>query len=176
MMEIQKLKKWDRYLKKLIGFQDTEPVKVITGICRCEKRSFQTSGCISSLMSCNESMHGKMQSTLFVSILTATYITPVLTLICCLPGIPPIFQVDTWRLRCCHSLFGNFLISTTSVCGRLVVPWEGHADRCLIKVENVMICGRYLMPICVLAVCRESQIASILLCRLAHSSGRMDLK
>lgn len=83
---------------------------------------------------------------------------------------------DTWRLRCCHSLFGNFLISTTSVCGRLVVPWEGHADRGLIKVENVMICGRYLMPICVLTVCRESQIANILLGQLAHSSGRMDLK
>lgn len=39
MMEIQKLKKRDRYLKKLIGFQDTEPVKVITGIRRCEKSS-----------------------------------------------------------------------------------------------------------------------------------------
>ena len=39
MMEIQKLKKRDRYLKKLIGFQDTELVKVITGIRRCEKSS-----------------------------------------------------------------------------------------------------------------------------------------
>lgn len=29
----------DRYLKKLIGFQDTEPVKVITGIRRCGKSS-----------------------------------------------------------------------------------------------------------------------------------------
>ena len=39
MMEIQELKRRDRYLKKLIGFQDTEPVKVITGIRRCEKSS-----------------------------------------------------------------------------------------------------------------------------------------
>lgn len=39
MMEIQKLKKRDRYLNKLIGFQDTEPVKVITGIHRCGKSS-----------------------------------------------------------------------------------------------------------------------------------------
>ena len=39
MMEMQKLKKRDRYLKKLIGFQDTELVKVITGIRRCGKSS-----------------------------------------------------------------------------------------------------------------------------------------
>lgn len=39
MIEIQKLKNRDRYLKKLIGFQDTEPVKVITGIRRCGKSS-----------------------------------------------------------------------------------------------------------------------------------------
>ena len=29
----------DSYLNKLIGFQDTEPVKVITGIRRCGKSS-----------------------------------------------------------------------------------------------------------------------------------------
>jgi hypothetical protein len=34
-----KLKNRDIYLKKLIGFQDTEPVKVITGIRRCGKSS-----------------------------------------------------------------------------------------------------------------------------------------
>ena len=39
MIESHKLKKRDRYLKKLIGFQDTEPVKVITGIRRCGKSS-----------------------------------------------------------------------------------------------------------------------------------------
>ena len=39
MIESRKLKNWDRYLKKLIGFQDTEPVKVITGIRRCGKSS-----------------------------------------------------------------------------------------------------------------------------------------
>ena len=33
------LKKRDQYLRKLIGFQDTEPVKVITGIRRCGKSS-----------------------------------------------------------------------------------------------------------------------------------------
>lgn len=38
-MEPQKLKRRDRYLEKLIGFQDTEPVKVITGIRRCGKSS-----------------------------------------------------------------------------------------------------------------------------------------
>lgn len=32
MIESHELKNRDRYLKKLIGFQDTEPVKVITGI------------------------------------------------------------------------------------------------------------------------------------------------
>lgn len=39
MIGSHKLKKRDRYLKKLIGFQDTEPVKVITGIRRCGKSS-----------------------------------------------------------------------------------------------------------------------------------------
>ena len=39
MIESRKLKNRDRYLKKLIGFQDTEPVKVITGIRRCGKSS-----------------------------------------------------------------------------------------------------------------------------------------
>ena len=37
MIESHELKNRDRYLKKLIGFQDTEPVKVITGIRRCGK-------------------------------------------------------------------------------------------------------------------------------------------
>lgn len=35
----KKLKKRDDYLKKLIAFQDTEPIKVITGIRRCGKSS-----------------------------------------------------------------------------------------------------------------------------------------
>ena len=39
MIETHKLKNRDRYLKKLIGFQDTEPVKVITGVRRCGKSS-----------------------------------------------------------------------------------------------------------------------------------------
>ena len=39
MIESHELKRRDQYLKKLIGFQDTEPVKVITGIRRCGKSS-----------------------------------------------------------------------------------------------------------------------------------------
>lgn len=39
MIESHKLKNRDAYLNKLIGFQDTEPVKVITGIRRCGKSS-----------------------------------------------------------------------------------------------------------------------------------------
>ena len=39
MIESHELKNRNRYLKKLIGFQDTEPVKVITGIRRCGKSS-----------------------------------------------------------------------------------------------------------------------------------------
>lgn len=39
MIGSRKLKKRDRYLNKLIGFQNTEPVKVITGIRRCGKSS-----------------------------------------------------------------------------------------------------------------------------------------
>ncbi len=39
MIESHKLKKRDCYLNKLVGFQDTEPVKVITGIRRCGKSS-----------------------------------------------------------------------------------------------------------------------------------------
>ena len=39
MISSHKLKKRDLYLNKLIGFKDTEPVKVITGIRRCGKSS-----------------------------------------------------------------------------------------------------------------------------------------
>lgn len=39
MIDSHKLKKRNIYLKKLIAFQDTEPVKVITGIRRCGKSS-----------------------------------------------------------------------------------------------------------------------------------------
>ncbi len=39
MIESHQLKRRDRYLNKLIGFQDTEPVKVIIGIRRCGKSS-----------------------------------------------------------------------------------------------------------------------------------------
>ncbi len=39
MIKSHKLKKRDNYLNKLIGFRDTEPVKVITGIRRCGKSS-----------------------------------------------------------------------------------------------------------------------------------------
>ena len=39
MIENKKLKNRSQYLEKLIGFQDTEPVKVITGIRRCGKSS-----------------------------------------------------------------------------------------------------------------------------------------
>ena len=39
MIGSHELKNRDQYLKKLIGFRDTEPVKVITGIRRCGKSS-----------------------------------------------------------------------------------------------------------------------------------------
>ncbi len=39
MIRTHELKRRDLYLRKLIGFQDTEPVKVITGIRRCGKSS-----------------------------------------------------------------------------------------------------------------------------------------
>ena len=39
MISSHGLKKRDLYLSKLIGFQDTEPVKIITGIRRCGKSS-----------------------------------------------------------------------------------------------------------------------------------------
>lgn len=39
MIETHKLKNRNSYLNKLIGFQDTEPVKVVTGIRRCGKSS-----------------------------------------------------------------------------------------------------------------------------------------
>ena len=39
MIDSHELKQRDNYLNKLIGFQDTEPVKVITGIRRCGKSS-----------------------------------------------------------------------------------------------------------------------------------------
>ena len=37
------LKRRDLYLRKLIAFQDTEPVKIITGIRRCGKSSLMKS-------------------------------------------------------------------------------------------------------------------------------------
>ena len=39
MIESHELKNRDRYLQKLIGFQDIDAVKVITGILRCGKSS-----------------------------------------------------------------------------------------------------------------------------------------
>ena len=39
MIDTNKLKKRDLYLNKIIAFQDTEPVKVVTGIRRCGKSS-----------------------------------------------------------------------------------------------------------------------------------------
>ena len=39
MIDSHELKKRDLYLNKIIAFQDTEPVKVITGIRRCGKSS-----------------------------------------------------------------------------------------------------------------------------------------
>ena len=39
MIDTHELKRRDRYLNKLIAFQDTEPVKVVTGIRRCGKSS-----------------------------------------------------------------------------------------------------------------------------------------
>lgn len=39
MIESHELKRRDIYLNKLIGFRDTEPVKVVTGIRRCGKSS-----------------------------------------------------------------------------------------------------------------------------------------
>lgn len=39
MIDSHELRRRDSYLNKLIGFQDTEPVKVITGIRRCGKSS-----------------------------------------------------------------------------------------------------------------------------------------
>lgn len=39
MIDTHELKKRDNYLNKLIAFQDTEPVKVVTGIRRCGKSS-----------------------------------------------------------------------------------------------------------------------------------------
>ena len=39
MINTHKLKKRDLYLKKIIAFKDTEPVKVVTGIRRCGKSS-----------------------------------------------------------------------------------------------------------------------------------------
>ena len=39
MIDSHELRQRDNYLNKLIGFQDTEPVKVITGIRRCGKSS-----------------------------------------------------------------------------------------------------------------------------------------
>ena len=39
MIDTHELKRRDLYLNKLIAFQDTEPVKVVTGIRRCGKSS-----------------------------------------------------------------------------------------------------------------------------------------
>ena len=39
MIGSHELRQRDSYLNKLIGFQDTEPVKMITGIRRCGKSS-----------------------------------------------------------------------------------------------------------------------------------------
>ena len=37
MIKPHELKEREQYLNKLIGFQDTEPIKVVTGIRRCGK-------------------------------------------------------------------------------------------------------------------------------------------
>ena len=46
MIDTHELKKRDLYLNKIIAFQDTEPVKVVTGIRRCGKSSLlKINGC-----------------------------------------------------------------------------------------------------------------------------------
>ena len=44
MIGSHKLKMRKSYLDKLIGFQDTEPVKIITGIRRCGIQSAEADG------------------------------------------------------------------------------------------------------------------------------------
>lgn len=45
MIDSHELRRRDSYLNKLIGFQDTEPAKVITGIRRCgEVQSVKVDG------------------------------------------------------------------------------------------------------------------------------------
>ncbi len=44
MIGSHELRQRDSYLNKLIGFQDTEPVKVITGIRRCGSQSVKADG------------------------------------------------------------------------------------------------------------------------------------
>lgn len=39
MIDSHELRRRDDYLNKLIGFHDTEPIKVVTGIRRCGKSS-----------------------------------------------------------------------------------------------------------------------------------------
>ena len=56
------------------------------------------------------------------------------------------------EIKCCHSLSGSSSSSITLECGKPVVPWAGLAGRCLIKTANATTYGRYLTPICALAV------------------------
>ena len=44
MIDSHELKRRDSYLNKLIGFQDTEPVKVITGIRRWQVQLVKADG------------------------------------------------------------------------------------------------------------------------------------
>ena len=125
MIASHKLRKRDIYLNKLIAFQDTEPIKVVTGIRRCGKSS------LLKLMAAHLRENGvtdeqiiemNFESYEFIKMTADDLYQYVKER--SLPGkqmylfrrnTPPICPAAVWKSRCCRCRLQSLSISMVSL-------------------------------------------------------------